>query len=152
MQHKRALEILLVEDNRADVRLTVEALREAQLDSNLFVARDGREALERLRGGGAYASAMHPDIILLDLNLPKLGGRGVLNEIKRDEALRHIPVIVLTTSDSEEDVLALYQAQANCYITKPVDFDEFIDVIRAIEGFWSQVAKLPRTAALAGRA
>lgn len=131
-----------MEDNRADVRLTIEALREADLSSNLYTARDGKEALALLRGEKDNGP-VHPDLILLDLNLPRVDGREVLLELKQDEALKHIPVIVLTTSEADEDILAVYRAHANCYITKPVDLDQFVDVIRSIEMFWLTQAKLP---------
>ena len=138
-----ALKILLIEDNRADVRLTIEAIRDAGLSSNLFTARDGRDALDHLRGEGAYEEPAKPDLILLDLNLPNLDGRQVLAEIKNDDSLKHIPVIVLTTSENEEDVLQVYRAHANCYLTKPIDLDEFIDLVKAIEEFWLRRVQLP---------
>jgi chemotaxis family two-component system response regulator Rcp1 len=139
----RPVEILLVEDNPGDVRLTVEALKEGTLRNHLSVARDGEEALRFLRRGGPYAAAPVPDLILLDLNLPRLNGRQVLAQIKADERLRSIPVVVLTTSRAEQDVRASYDLHANCYITKPVDLEQFIDVVRSIENFWLTVVTLP---------
>lgn len=138
----RPAEILLVEDNPGDVRLTVEALREAGLSHNLSVAANGVEALAFLRRHGQNAAAARPDIILLDLNLPKKDGREVLAEVKADRSFRRIPVVVLTTSDAEHDVSQCYDLHANCYITKPVDLDEFIQVVRAIESFWLGIVKL----------
>ncbi len=137
------IEILLVEDNPGDVRLTIEALKEGKVRNNLHVAGDGEEALAFLRRQGRFASVPVPDLVLLDLNLPKKDGREVLEEIKADERLKHIPVVVLTTSGADEDILRSYDLQANCYITKPVDLDRFLDVIKAIEGFWLSVVKLP---------
>ena len=137
------VEILLVEDNPADVRLTQEALKEGKVYNNLHWAKDGVEALEFLHRQGKYASAPRPDIILLDLNLPKKDGREVLEEIKRDEALKRIPVVVLTTSKAEEDVLRTYNLHANCYVTKPVDLEKFIVVVRSIDIFWLTIVTLP---------
>ncbi|MGD9647428.1 MAG: response regulator [Pirellulales bacterium] len=139
----KAVEILLVEDNPGDVRLTLEALHEGKVKNNLVVARDGEEALAVLRRQGPHAGAPRPDLILLDLNLPKKDGREVLAEIKADDDLKCIPVVVLTTSKSEEDVLRSYQLNANCYITKPVDLEQFIRVVRAIEDFWLTLVVLP---------
>jgi len=139
----KAVEILLIEDNPGDVRLTLEALHEGKVKNNLVVAADGETALAILRREGAHAEAPRPDLILLDLNLPKKDGREVLAEIKADEQLRCIPVVVLTTSKSEEDVLRSYQLNANCYITKPVDLEQFIRVVRAIEEFWLTLVVLP---------
>jgi CheY-like chemotaxis protein len=139
----RPIEILLVEDNPGDVRLTIEALREGKVHNNLHVARDGVEAIEFLRQLGAHAEAVRPDLILLDLNLPKKGGREVLAEIKGDPELQSIPVVVLTTSRAEQDVLETYRLQANCYITKPVDLEQFISVVKSIEDFWLTVVTLP---------
>ena len=139
----KAVEILLVEDNPGDVRLTLEALREGKVKNNLFVARDGEEALAILRRQAPHAGAPRPDLILLDLNLPKKDGREVLAEIKADPELKCIPVVVLTTSKSEEDVLRSYELNANCYITKPVDLEQFIRVVRAIEDFWLTLVVLP---------
>ena len=137
------IEILLVEDNPGDVRLTQEALKEGKILNNLHMARDGVEAVSFLRREGEYENAVRPDLILLDLNLPKKDGREVLMEIKKDEALRRIPVVVLTTSRAEEDIIRTYDCHANCYITKPVDFGQFINVIKSIENFWLSVVKLP---------
>jgi two-component system, chemotaxis family, response regulator Rcp1 len=139
----RPAEILLVEDNPGDVRLTVEALKEGTVRNHLSVARDGEEALRFLRRGGPYAAAPVPDLILLDVNLPKLNGRQVLAQIKADQRLRSIPVVVLTTSRAEQDVRASYDLHANCYITKPVDLEQFIGVVRSIESFWLTVVTLP---------
>jgi two-component system, chemotaxis family, response regulator Rcp1 len=139
----RPIEILLVEDNPGDVRLTMEALRESQVNNHLYVARDGVEALSFLREDKAAGQA-GPDLILLDLNLPRKDGREVLAEIKADPALRSIPVVVLTTSHAEQDVLRSYELQANCYITKPVDLDQFITVVRSVEDFWLTIVTLPR--------
>jgi two-component system, chemotaxis family, response regulator Rcp1 len=139
----RPIEILLVEDSKADVRLTIEALRDAKVRNNLHVAPDGVEALAFLRREGAYASAVRPDLILLDLNLPKKSGREVLEEIKQDASLRRIPVVILTTSEAEEDIVRSYDLHANCYISKPVDLDQFITVVRSIEDFWLTIVKLP---------
>jgi chemotaxis family two-component system response regulator Rcp1 len=140
----RSIEILLVEDNPGDVRLTIEALREGKVRNNLSVATDGVEALEFLRRRGAFANAPRPDLILLDLNLPKKDGREVLAEIKADPDLKTIPVVVLTTSKAEEDVVRSYHLHANCYVTKPVDLDQFISVVRAIEDFWLTIVALPK--------
>ena len=137
------VEILLVEDNPGDVRLTQEALKEGKVYSNLHWARDGVEALEFLKQVGKFADAPRPDIILLDLKLPKKDGRQVLEEIKRDSSLRAIPVVILTTSKAEEDVLRSYDLHANCYVTKPVDLDKFMQVIRSIDHFWLKVVMLP---------
>src|SRR3954465_12067614 len=133
--HGRPVEILLVEDNPGDVRLTREALREGKIRNNLSVVSDGVEALAFLRREGRYADAAHPDVILLDLNLPRKDGREVLTEIKADSQLRRIPVVILTTSTNEQDVLRSYDLHANCYSTKPVDFEQFIGVVQAIENF-----------------
>lgn len=139
----RPVEILLVEDNPGDVRLTREALREGKVRNNLSVAQDGVEALAFLRREGAYAEAPRPDLILLDLNLPKKDGREVLQEIKTDAGLRYIPVVVLTSSQAEKDILRAYDLHANCYVTKPVDFEQFSQVVQTIENFWFTVVKLP---------
>ena len=139
----RPAEILLVEDNPADVRLTREALLEGKVRNNLSVAADGVEALAFLRREGSYAGAVVPDLILLDLNLPRKDGREVLEEIKADPSLRHIPVVVLTSSQAEQDILRAYDLHANCYVTKPVDLDQFIHVVQSIEDFWFTIVKLP---------
>ena len=137
--------ILLVEDNAGDVRLTREALLEGKLANELIVASDGIEALAILRREGAHQNTARPDIILLDLNLPKKDGRQVLAEIKQDPLLMRIPVVVLTTSKAEEDIIRTYNLHANCYITKPVEFDKFVGVIRSIDDFWLTVVRLPPT-------
>ena len=137
------MEILLVEDNPADVRLTREALSTDTLWNHLNAAKDGVEAMAYLRREGRFASAARPDLILLDLNLPKKDGREVLAEIKADANLMRIPVIVLTTSDAEEDILKTYGLHANCYVTKPVDLKQFMKVLKSIEDFWLAVVKLP---------
>jgi two-component system, chemotaxis family, response regulator Rcp1 len=137
------VEILLVEDNPGDVRLTREALKEGKVYNNLHWAKDGVEALEFLRREGAHAGAPRPDIILLDLNLPKKDGREVLAVIKNDGEFKHIPVVVLTTSKAEEDVLKSYALHANCYVTKPVDLEKFIQVVQSIDRFWLTVVTLP---------
>lgn len=141
----RVIEILLVEDNPADVRLTREAFKEGRIDNRLNVAKDGVEALEYLQRRGRYAGATRPDMILLDLNLPKKDGREVLAEIKVDEQLCGIPVVILSTSQNEDDVRSSYDLHANCYISKPVDLDQFISVVHSIEKFWLEVAQLPRS-------
>ena len=138
------VEILLVEDNPGDVRLTKEALKEGKVYSNLHWAKDGVEALRFLKREGKHDKAPRPDIILLDLNLPKKDGREVLAVIKSDPDLRRIPVVVLTTSKEEEDVLRAYNLAANCYVAKPVEFDEFMKVIQMIEDFWLTIVALPR--------
>lgn len=138
-----AIEILLVEDNPGDVRLTQEALKEGRITNRLHVVDDGERALGFLRNEGEYARSPRPDIILLDLNLPKKDGRQVLEEIKSDPELRRTPVVVLTTSKAEEDILRSYDLHANCYITKPVDLDQFLGVVRSIEDFWLTVVRLP---------
>ncbi len=141
------VEILLVEDNPGDVRLTQEVLREGKVRNTLRVAGDGEQALAMLRREGAHHDAPRPDVILLDLNLPKKDGRTVLAEIKNDPLLHRIPVVILTTSKAEEDVLKSYDLNANCYITKPVDLDQFIKVIRMIEDFWLTIVVLPHNVA-----
>lgn len=143
MTEPRPVEILLVEDNNGDVRLTVEALREGKVRNNLHVARDGVEALRFLRREGSHASAKRPDLILLDLNLPKKDGREVLAELKDDPELKTIPVVVLTTSSAEVDILKSYSLHANCYITKPVDLEKFVEVVRSIDDFWLTIVRLP---------
>jgi CheY-like chemotaxis protein len=139
----KPVEILLVEDNKGDVGLIEEVFEEAKIRNNLHVAEDGEEALLYLHGEGKFSGSPRPDIILLDLNLPKKGGREVLREIKEDENLHNIPVIVLTTSDAEKDIIEAYDLQANAYITKPLDFDQFIKVVGSIENFWLDIVKLP---------
>ena len=137
------VEILLVEDSPGDVRLTIEALKEAKVSNRLSVVGDGVEAMEYLRRQGKYAHAARPDVVLLDLNLPRKDGRKVLAEMKEDPDLKVIPVVVLTTSRAEEDVLKAYEHHANCYITKPVDFQQFLHVVQSIENFWLSVVRLP---------
>jgi two-component system, chemotaxis family, response regulator Rcp1 len=143
----RPIEILLVEDNPGDVRLTIEGLNEGKVHNNLHVARDGVEALQFLRHQAAFKSEVRPDLILLDLNLPRKDGREVLEEIKADPELRTIPVVVLTTSRAEQDVLRSYELQANCYISKPVDLEQFITVVKSIEDFWLTIVTLPHSTA-----
>ena len=140
----RPLRILLVEDNPGDVRLTMEAFKEGKLRNHFQVARDGEEALAFLRSPDPTAPTVQPDLILLDLNLPKKDGREVLAVIKADPRLKRIPVVVLTTSKADQDILHAYNLHANCYITKPVDLEQFLRVVRAIEDFWLQIVRLPR--------
>jgi len=137
------IDILLVEDNPADVRLTIETLKEEKIFNNLHVVRDGEEALAFLRKKGKYTDAVRPDLILLDLNLPKVDGREVLKEIKSDDQLKSIPVVVLTVSKSEEDIIKSYNLHANCYITKPVDLKQFAKVAKTVQEFWLTIVKLP---------
>ena len=137
------VEILLVEDNPGDVRLTREAWKEGKFRNNLHVAEDGVEALAFLRKQGRHVGAVRPDLILLDLNLPRKDGREVLAEIKQDPNLKHIPVVILTTSKAEQDILKTYDLHANCYITKPLDMDQFIRVVKSIEEFWLETVTLP---------
>jgi CheY-like chemotaxis protein len=139
--------ILLVEDNPGDVRLTMEALKEGKILNEISVAADGVEAIAYLRRTGKYADAQRPDLILLDLNLPKKDGREVLEEIKGDADLKKIPVVVLTTSAAERDILRAYNLHANCYITKPVDLEQFMRVVQSIEDFWLTIVKLPQESA-----
>jgi len=139
----RPVEILLVEDNPGDERLTREALKEGKVYSNLHWVKDGVEAMEFLRRSGRYQDVPRPDIVLLDLNLPKKDGREVLQDIKNDPELKRIPVVVLTTSKAEEDVLRTYDLHANCYVTKPVDLEKFIVVVKSIDRFWLTVVTLP---------
>ncbi len=139
----RPIEILLVEDNPGDVRLTREALQEAKVRNNLAVANDGVEALSYLRRESPFENATRPDLVLLDLNLPRKDGREVLAEIKADPDLRRLPVVVLTTSNAEQDILESYNLYANCYITKPVDLDQFLGIVTSIEDFWLTIVKLP---------
>ena len=139
----RPIEILLVEDNPGDVRLTREALAEAKVRNNLAVANDGVEALAYLRREPPHENATRPDLVLLDLNLPRKDGREVLAAIKADPDLRRLPVVVLTTSAAEQDILESYNLYANCYITKPVDLDQFLAIVTSIEDFWLTIVKLP---------
>jgi len=139
----KPIEILLVEDNPGDVRLTREALKEGKVLNNLDVVEDGIEALAFLNREDKYADAPRPELILLDLNLPKKDGRDVLAEIKANGDLKRIPVVVLTSSQAEEDIIKSYELNANCYIAKPVDFDQFIKVVKSIDNFWLNIVKLP---------
>ncbi len=141
--HAHPIEILLIEDNYGDIRLTQEAFKEGKVQNRLSVVQDGIEAMRFLRREGPHADAPRPDLILLDLNLPRKDGREVLADLKTDEALRRIPVVILTTSEMEEDVLRSYELHVNCYITKPVDLDKFIAVVKTIDEFWLTIVKLP---------
>ncbi len=143
VENPKPVQILLVEDSPGDVRLTMEALREGKICNNLFVVRDGVEALEFLRQQGEHAQAPRPDLILLDLNLPRMDGRELLAEIKGDAALQQIPVVILTTSKAEQDIMRAYSLHANAYVTKPVGLDQFAEVIDAIEDFWFTIVMLP---------
>ena len=142
-QTAKQIEILLVEDNEGDVGLVEEVFQEAKIMNNLNIAEDGEEAILFLRKEGKFSNVPSPDIILLDLNLPGKDGREVLKEIKEDDELKRIPVVILTTSKAEGDILKSYNLHANSYITKPVDFDQFIKVIKSIENFWLDIVKLP---------
>jgi chemotaxis family two-component system response regulator Rcp1 len=139
----RPIEILLVEDNKADARLTMEALKDGKIQNNITVLEDGVEAMAYLRCEGKYSGAVRPDLIVLDLNLPKKDGREVLAEVKADPSLKTIPVVIMTVSKAEEDILKSYSLHANCYVTKPVDFTQFVKVVRTIEDFWLTIVKLP---------
>ncbi|HUT23144.1 MAG TPA: response regulator [Sumerlaeia bacterium] len=141
----KPIEILLVEDNPGDVRLTQEALRDAKVHNNLHVAGTGVDAVAFLKREGKFSSAPRPDLILLDLNLPLKGGMEVLGEIKGDPDFRTIPVVILTTSQAETDIIKAYHLNANCYVTKPVGLDQFIEVVNSIENFWLTVVKLPKS-------
>ena len=141
--NSRTIEILLVEDNPGDARLTLEAFKEGRVLNHLVVMKDGVDALDYLRRRGPYASAKTPDLILLDLNLPRKSGREVLTEIKADAHLKTIPVVVLTTSADDQDVARAYSQHANCYITKPVDLEQFLRVVQSIEDFWLTLVRLP---------
>ena len=142
--HGMPIEVLLVEDSPGDVRLTQEAFREANRSIHLHVANDGVEAMAFLRREGSHADAPRPDLILLDLNLPRMDGREVLSHIKQNDSLKLIPTVILTTSDSEADIVKSYQLQANCYLTKPVQLDEFETLVRTINSFWLTAVKLPQ--------
>jgi two-component system, chemotaxis family, response regulator Rcp1 len=146
----RPIEILLVEDSPSDTDLTVEALGTGKVANRLSIVEDGVKAMQFLRRQGAYADAPLPDLILLDLNLPRKDGREVLAEVKADASLCHIPIVVLTTSQAEQDVLRAYSLHANCYVTKPVDFRQFIEAVRGIEDFWLTIVKLPEARAPQG--
>jgi two-component system response regulator len=139
----KVIEILLIEDNPGDVRLTQEVLKEGKISNHLNVVEDGAQAIDFLHRHGRFAHAPRPDLILLDLNLPRKNGREVLAEIKLNTDLKRIPVVVLTTSQAEEDVLQVYDLNANCYIVKPIDLEQFIKVVRSIEQFWLTIVKLP---------
>ncbi|MEC4682164.1 MAG: response regulator [Nitrospirota bacterium] len=139
----RPVEFLLVEDNPGDVRLTREALRDSKVRNNLNVLGDGMSAMAFLRREPPYEEALRPDIILLDLNLPRMDGREVLSQIKADPSLKRIPVVVITSSEAEEDILKTYDLHVNCYVTKPVDLDQFIKVVQSIETFWLTIVQLP---------
>ena len=143
MSDAKPIEILLVEDSPSDAKLTKEALKEGKIANNLNHVIDGVEAMEYLRQKGRFTKAKRPDLIMLDLNLPRKDGREVLRELKNDPLLKTIPIIVLTTSRADKDILQSYELNANCYITKPVDFPNFIDVIKSIEQFWLAVVTLP---------
>ncbi len=143
MQKNRPVNILLIEDNPGDVRLTQEAFKEGNMSINLDVTMDGVEAIKYLKKESPFEQVTTPDLILLDLNLPKRDGREVLQEIKTDDLLKRIPVVVLTTSNAEQDILKSYNLHVNCYINKPVDFDKFFDIIQKIEDFWLSTAILP---------
>ena len=140
------IEILLVEDNLGDARLTAEALRDCKLVNNLHHARDGAEALAFVRREGVFKSRTRPDLILLDLNLPKTTGHEVLADLKNDEDFKTIPIVILTSSEAEIDIVKSYEMYANCYITKPVDLDKFLHVVKQIEAFWFSIVKLPKDA------
>jgi len=144
LSDSKPIEILLVEDSPSDAKLTMEALEAGKIANRLNHVEDGVEAMDFLRRQGKYAKATRPDLIMLDLNLPKKDGREVLKELKNDPSLKTIPIIVLTTSRSDKDVLQSYELNANCYITKPVDFEHFIEVVESIEQFWLTVVTLPR--------
>jgi CheY-like chemotaxis protein len=141
---ENSIEILLVEDNPGDQRLTKEALKDGKIRNNLYIVEDGEEALHYLKREAPYPEAVKPDLILLDLNLPRMNGEEVLKVIKADDELKRIPVVILTTSSADEDILKAYDLNANCYITKPVDFSQFIKVIKMIQEFWFTIVKLPK--------
>ena len=139
----KAVEILLIEDNPGDVRLTIEALKESKIINNLDVVEDGIEALSFLKKEGIYKDKPRPDLIILDLNLPKKDGREVLGEIKSEDSLKQIPIVILTTSEAEEDIIKSYELHANCYITKPVNMEQFIKVVKSVSDFWFSIVMLP---------
>jgi len=143
---ERPMEILLVDDNPGDVRLTAEALKDGEVENRLHTAKDGVEAIAFLRRKGRYTDAPRPDLILLDLNMPRMNGRQVLAEIKEDSALRHIPVVILTGSREMDDIVNTYDMHANCYVTKPIDFEQFIMMVKSITDFWLTIVKLPSEA------
>lgn len=136
--------ILLIEDNEGDIVLTLEALRQARINNNIDVVRDGEAALQFLKKEGEYSNSKTPDLILLDINLPKIDGIEVLTQIKNDDQLKIIPVVMLTTSDADKDIIASYNNHANCYITKPVGFKNFMDVVTTIKDFWITIVQLPK--------
>jgi len=140
---ERPMEILLVDDNPGDARLTAEALKDGEVENRLYTAKDGMEAIAFLRRKGRYIDAPRPDLILLDLNMPRMNGRQVLAEIKEDSALKHIPVVILTGSRDMDDIVKTYDLHANCYVTKPIDFEQFIMVMKSITDFWLTLVKLP---------
>ena len=140
----KPVEILLVEDNSGDIRLTKEALKESKLANNLYTVQDGIEAMDYLNKTEKYQDAVRPDLILLDLNLPKKNGREVLSEIKGNSDFKQIPVVILTSSKAYQDILSTYQNHANCYITKPVNMDQFIEIVKSVGNFWFSIVKLPR--------
>lgn len=142
----RSIEVLLVEDNPGDVRLIREALKDAKIHAHITVVHDGLEALGLLRREGKYSSGPLPDLILLDLNLPKMSGHEVLAKIKQDEVLHRIPVVIVTSSKADQDIAASYDLHANCFVTKPVDLDQFFNVVQAIRDFWFVIVKLPQVA------
>ncbi|MFH1454606.1 MAG: response regulator [Armatimonadota bacterium] len=144
MFNEKSIDILLVEDNPADARLTLEALKTSKVSNIINVVEDGEEAMQYLKKEGKYEGSATPDLILLDLNLPKKDGREVLKEVKEDDNLKRIPVVILTSSQAEEDIIKSYNYHANCYINKPVDFENFLKVVHIIEDFWLNVVKLPR--------
>ena len=143
---ERPMEILLVDDNPGDVRLTAEALKDGKVENRLHTAKDGMEAIAFLRRKGRYTDAPRPDLILLDLNMPRMNGRQVLAEIKEDSALRHIPVVILTGSREMDDIVNTYDLHANCYVTKPIDFEQFTMMVKSITDFWLTIVKLPSEA------
>lgn len=145
MTTAQLMRILLVEDSVADVELTLDALSDAKIANQVTVVRDGAEAMEHLRGQGAHAGAARPDLVILDLNLPRMSGHEVLAAMRADEGLRRIPVAILTTSAAETDVVRTYDLGANCYLTKPVDVEQFVHVVQSIEDFWLGLVRLPRT-------
>ena len=140
---KDSINILLIEDNPGDVRLTLEALKESKIINNLQVVEDGIEALSYLKKDGNYKDKPRPDLIILDLNLPKKDGREVLGEIKSEDSLKQIPIVILTTSEAEEDIIKSYELHANCYITKPVNMEQFVKVVKSVGEFWFSIVMLP---------
>lgn len=144
MQPVTPIRILMVEDNEGDIELALDAFNESRITNQIHVVTDGEAALEYLFRRGKYVSAPPPDIVLLDINLPRVSGSEVLHAVKQSDQLRHIPVVMLTSSDAERDVLSSYQNYANCYITKPVDVFKFLEVVRTVEDFWLSIVKLPR--------